>query len=65
MEGQLWKTPVSATIETECAHCKQPMRLEIDSALRVKWVEPGAEPQIFVPLIDFKTLKDPSITDKF
>ena len=65
MQGQLLNTPLSVKIETECAHCKQPIRLEIDSELKVKSVEPGAEPLIFVPLVDFKTLKDPSITDAF
>ena len=65
MQGRLFNKPLSVRIETECAHCKQPLRLEIDSELQIKAVEPGAEPLVFVPLVDFKTLKDPSITDAF
>jgi hypothetical protein len=56
---------LSAHIETECAHCRPPLRLEIDSELTVKSVETGTEPLVFAPLVNFKTLQDPSIIDAF
>ncbi|MBU0493421.1 MAG: hypothetical protein KKA73_12500 [Chloroflexi bacterium] len=65
MQGQLRSEPLSFAIETECAHCGQPLRLEIDSQLRVQVVEEGADPLVFVPLVDFDKLKDPSIIDAF
>jgi hypothetical protein len=65
VQGQLRNEHLSARIETECAHCHQPLRLEIDSDLMIKSVEPGAEPLVFAPLVNFETLKDPSIIDAF
>ena len=65
MQGQLRNEHLSARSETECAHCRQPLRLEIDSDLAITSVEPGAEPLIFAPLVNFETLKDPSIIDVF
>jgi hypothetical protein len=65
VQGQLRNEHLSARIETECAHCRQPLRLEIDSDLTIRSVEPGAEPLIFAPLVNFETLKEPSITDVF
>jgi hypothetical protein len=65
VQGQLRQEHLSARIETECAHCRQPLHLEIDSDLTIKSIEPGAQPLVFAPLINFETLKDPSIIDAF
>ncbi|MBI5031625.1 MAG: hypothetical protein HZB51_13940 [Chloroflexi bacterium] len=65
MQGQLRNEKLSAHIETECAHCHQPMQIEIDSDLNIQSVEPGAQPLVFTPMVDFSTLKDPSIIDAF
>jgi hypothetical protein len=40
------------------------MRIEVDSELGYRVVE-GADPLVFVPLVDFEKLKDPSIIDAF
>jgi len=40
------------------------MQIEIDDQLRYRVVE-GTEPLIFVPMVDFERLKDPSIIDAF
>jgi len=40
------------------------MRIDIDSRLDYRVLE-GEEPLIFVPLVDFGKLKDPSIIDVF
>jgi hypothetical protein len=41
------------------------MHLGIDSALSYNVAEPGAEPLISIPLVDFGKLTDPSIIDAF
>jgi len=64
VQGHLRNEPVSVTIRTECAHCARPMRIEVDSELRHRVLE-GDAPRIFVPLVDFAKLTDPSIIDAF
>ncbi len=65
MQGQLRKEPLTFTIETECAHCRQPIHIEMDSQLNYRVLEADARPVIFVPMVDFAKLKDPSIIDAF
>jgi len=65
VQGQLRGEPLSFHIETQCGHCGEPLELEIDSRLNYRVVQPGAEPLIFAPLVDFARLKDPSIIDAF
>jgi hypothetical protein len=65
VQGQLRAEPLSFVISTECAHCGQPLHLEMDSELNYRVVEPGADPLVFVPLVDFDKLDDPSIIDAF
>ena len=52
-------------VKTECAHCSQPMHIEIDSELSYRVREEGADPIIFIPQVDFHKLEDPSIIDSF
>ncbi len=65
MQGRLTDRRLRATIETTCAHCDDPMRLEVDSDLRVKVLTPGARPVIALPVIDVLKLNAPSITEHF
>ena len=65
MQGQLRGEPLSFIIETSCAHCGQPIRIEMDGELNYRIVEEGAEPLIHVPMVDFDELDDPSIIDAF
>ena len=65
MQGQLRKEDLTFTLETVCAHCGKEIRVEIDSRLNYSVVSPGARPLIFVPMVDFGKLKDPSIIDAF
>ena len=65
MQGQLRQEKLSFQIETECAHCGQPIHIQIDSDLNYKVLEPDASPLVFVPNVNFATLKDPSIIDGF
>ena len=65
VQGQLRKEHLSFLIETECAHCGQPISIEIDSELKYRVLTAGSEPVIFAPMVDFERLKDPSIIDAF
>jgi hypothetical protein len=65
VQGRLREEKLSATIQTECAHCHQPFQLEIDSELTIRILTPGADPVLFIPMVDFDRLEDPSITDAF
>lgn len=56
---------MSVAIGTECAHCSEPMHIELDSQLEYNVREEGADPVVFVPQVDFKKLEDPSIIDSF
>ena len=53
------------SVETECAHCSQPMHLEIDSDLSYSISEEGADPLVFVPEVDLYKLEEPSIIGSF
>ena len=41
------------------------MHIEIDSELDYRVVEGGPEPIIYVPMVDFEKLDEPSIIDSF
>jgi hypothetical protein len=57
--------PPSVVVKTECAHCAQPMHIEIDSKMRCRLEEKGAAPRLFVPAVDFSKVTEPSIIDVF
>ena len=65
VQGQLRNTPLSVNIKTECAHCNQSMHIDIDSDLKYRVEEEGANPIIFIPIVDFSKLNTPSIIDSF
>lgn len=52
-------------VATECAYCHRPLRFTADDQLSYRFEKPVAEPLLFVPLVDFGRLKDPSIIDAF
>jgi len=64
VQGHLRNESLEITIKTECAHCSRPLQIEMDSELNCRVVE-DTDPLIFVPLVDFEKLKDPSIIDAF
>ena len=57
-------SPLSVRITTECAHCGQPLHIEIDSELNCRVAEADAAPLFFVPLDAIKPGM-PSIIDGF
>ena len=65
MQGQLRSELFSFTINSECTHCGRTLNLEFDSDLNYRVLDEGADPRVFVPLVDFDKLEDPSIIDAF
>ena len=65
VQGQLRDEPLIVLVETECAHCGQPIEIEIDGDLNCRVLSEGADPLIFTPMVDFAALEDPSIIDAF
>jgi hypothetical protein len=65
VQGHLRGEKLDFIIETECGHCHQPLHIEMDSELDFRVVEGGAEPVVYVPMVDFDKLDEPSIIDSF
>ena len=65
MQGRLRHEPLSVTVTSECAQCGSGLHLELDSDLNTRVADVGADPVVFVPLVDFGKLADPSIIDAF
>ncbi len=64
VQGHLRDEPLSFVIETECAHCHEAMRIELDSDLNYRVLTDGADPLVHVPMVNIHEL-DPSIIDGF
>ena len=65
MQGHLRNEPVSITVHTECAHCSEPITLDIDSEMNVQVATHGADPLVFIPDVRVFDVKAPSIIDDF
>jgi hypothetical protein len=65
VQGQLKKESTSVIIKSECAHCANPVTIELDDKLKYRITEEGASPVVFIPIVDFKKLADPCIIDAF
>jgi hypothetical protein len=65
VQGQLRKEEITFTIRTTCAHCGEEIFIEMDSKLNYSVSGRHANPLIFVPMVDFDRLEDPSIIDAF
>jgi hypothetical protein len=65
VQGQLRAEPVAVTIETQCAHCGNPLHVELDSDLNFRVLETGAQPLIAVPMVDLGKIKAATIINDF
>jgi hypothetical protein len=65
VQGQLRDELLTFSVRTECAHCGEPIEIQIDRDLHCRVLSGGPEPMIFAPLVDFAQLADPSIIDAF
>ncbi|MFC2177213.1 hypothetical protein ACFLRH_02220 [Actinomycetota bacterium] len=64
MQGRLRSEKLTAVIDTECAHCDVPIRLEVDSNLDFRARTEGAAPLVCTPFVNVAELT-PSIIDGF
>ncbi len=65
VQGRLRGEEVTVRVVSECALSKRPMLMEIDSDMNYSCDDEDCSPMIFVPKVDFKSLKDPNIIDAF
>ena len=65
VQGQLRGEALSFVVQTECGHCHLPLHIEIDSELKYRVLDDGAEPLIYLPLVNLQGLGEPSIIDDF
>jgi hypothetical protein len=65
VQGQLTGNPLSVIVRTACAHCGEPIHLDIGSEAEARVVDSDADPLTFIPDVDFSTLPDKCITDAF
>ena len=65
VQGHLRREPLSVSVASECAHCAQPIHLEVDSELKYRIEEKEADLLVFVPTVNFGELTEPSIVDVF
>jgi hypothetical protein len=65
VQGRLRGQDLSVRVDTSCAQSGRPMGITITSDLDYTVDDPDCRPMIFVPEVDFKNLKEPSIIDAF
>ncbi len=61
MQGRLRRQKLTVRVDSECHHCRRPLRLEVDDDLRWKVLSPGAEPLLFEPDMDWDRFRGPNI----
>jgi len=61
VQGRLREEHLSVIVSTECVHCGRLMRIEVDSELRCRVGEEGAEPLVFQPHINWAAFTEPNI----
>ena len=65
MQGRLRDAALTVTVDSACAHCGRPMRIDIDSDLNDRTEGLGCRPIVFMPDIALAELAAPSIIDAF
>ena len=53
------------TVETQCAHCSEPMTLRVDSDMNVRVEQAEARPMVFTPDVEVWDTGATSIIDDF
>lgn len=65
VQGCLRNEQLTVTVRTECAHCKTPMEMTIDSDLNITIQNGEYRPMAFMPGVDLLNLKEESIINAF
>jgi hypothetical protein len=53
------------TINSECANSGKPIKIELDSGLKIRNVAEGSDPIVCQPMVNLIETKEPSIVDIF
>ncbi len=59
--ARLWRAQMTVKVESECAHCGEPVRFTLDGDLEFS----DSTPLVFSPQVDFDHLRAPNIIDDF
>jgi hypothetical protein len=65
VQGVLRNELLDFEINTRCAQSNRPMNMVIGSDLKVKKLDAGSNPYLFVPAVDATNSAEPSIIDIF
>ena len=65
MQGHLRNEPLVVEIESERAHCGQPLHFVVNSELAWQVQEREATPLVFEPDVDFAHLSAPTIINDY
>ncbi len=65
VQGQLRHESLTITFASECAHCGEPLRIEIGSDLGYRVEPKAAGVLVFVPMVDFAKLRAKRFIDDF
>lgn len=52
-------------VHSECAHCKTPLEMTVDSDLTITIMDSECEPMVFIPDVDLLNLQEENIIDAF
>lgn len=65
--GKILQRPIQVEVQTTCAHCGQPIHIEIDSRFNYNVKTTGADPLVFEPQVDInpKTFTEDTIIDSY
>jgi len=61
VQGRLRGEYIKVTVETACAHCGEPMHIDLDSELKYRVRQKDARPLVFEPKVDWETFEEPNI----
>jgi hypothetical protein len=65
VQGRLRDEELAVSIKTSCAHCDEPIHIDLDSELSWTVKESDADPLVFEPRIDWGTFRKPNIIDDY
>jgi hypothetical protein len=61
VQGKLRDERLTIKIATECAHCNQPLELELNSDMEFRSISQGASPLVFQPDVNWAEFTEPNI----
>ena len=65
VQARLRKEQMEVEIATSCAHCGRALHILLDDQLRWQVRERDANPQVFLPHIDWATFREPNIINAY